>query len=41
VKFKEPGTILQTNSYTGVTEPWVGENMYLAAGQGMLLSLKK
>jgi hypothetical protein len=41
VKFKEPGTILQTNSYTGVTEPWVGENMYLAAGQGMLLSWKK
>ena len=41
MKFKEPGTILQTNSYTGVTEPWVGENNYLAAGQGMLLSLKK
>ena len=41
VKFKEPGTILQTNSYTGVTEPWAGENTYLAAGQGMLLSLKK
>ncbi len=40
VRFKKPGTILQTNSYTGQLAPWAGENNWLAAGQGMLLSLK-
>lgn len=38
VRFKEPGQIVQTNSYTGRTTPWAGENNWLAPGQGMLLS---
>lgn len=41
VKFKEPGQVMQTNSYSGATHPWAGENNWLAPGQGMLLSLKK
>lgn len=41
VAFKLPGTVLQTNSYTGQTHPWAGENIWLAPGQGMLLSVKK
>lgn len=41
VRFRQPGTILQTNSYTGRTESWRGENNWLAPGQGMLLSLEK
>jgi hypothetical protein len=41
VKFKAAGTILQTNSYTGGEQPWAGENVWLAPGQGMLLSVKK
>jgi hypothetical protein len=39
VRFKREGTILQTNSYTGQTTRWAGENNWLAAGQGMLLQL--
>lgn len=41
VKFRQDGTIMQTNSYSGRTNPWHGENNWLAAGQGMLLSLRK
>lgn len=40
VRFKREGTILQTNSYTGRTARWAGENNWLAAGQGMLLQLQ-
>ena len=40
VKFKAAGTVLQTNSYTGAEYPWGGENVWLAPGQGMLLSVK-
>jgi hypothetical protein len=40
VKFKQPGRIMQTSAYTGQTAPWGGENNWLAAGQGMLLSLE-
>jgi hypothetical protein len=41
VRFKSPGQIMQVNAYTGTTNPWAGENNWLAAGQGMLLSLAK
>ncbi|MHB8863065.1 MAG: hypothetical protein ACYC6N_11715 [Pirellulaceae bacterium] len=41
VRFKPAGKIFQTNSYTGETSEWRGENNWLAAGQGMLLSLGK
>jgi hypothetical protein len=41
IKFRQAGTIMQTNSYTGQTSAWRGENNWLAAGQGMLLSLTK
>ena len=40
VKFKQPGRIMQTSAYTSQTAPWGGENNWLAAGQGMLLSLE-
>ncbi len=40
IRFQRPGKILQTNSYTGQTGPWVGESNWLAPGQGMLLSLE-
>jgi len=40
VKFKKTGQVLMTNAYSGHTGPWVGENVFLAAGQGILLSLK-
>jgi hypothetical protein len=39
IRFKEAGPIEQVNSYSGRTEPWVGENNWLAPGQGMLLCL--
>lgn len=41
VSFKETGDIYMINPYTGNTVPWAGENNWLAAGQGMLLKLKK
>lgn len=40
-EFKTPGEIQMVNAYTGRIEPWVGENNWLAPGQGMLLCLKK
>jgi hypothetical protein len=39
VKFRQPGRIMLTSAYTGETAPWGGENMWLAPGQGMLLSI--
>jgi hypothetical protein len=39
--FKEKGDLFMINPYSGNTEPWAGENNWLAAGQGMLLKLKK
>ena len=39
VKFRQPGRVIQTSAYTGQTTPWGGEDNWLAAGQGMLLSL--
>jgi len=41
IRFKWPGRIMQVNAYTGSVHPWVGENNWLAPGQGMLLSLRK
>lgn len=40
VSFKEKGDLFMINSYSGKTVPWVGENNWLAAGQGMLLKLQ-
>lgn len=39
VRPKSAGKIMHVNAYTGVIEPWAGENNWLAAGQGMLLVL--
>lgn len=41
VRFKRAGTIKMINAYTGRCEPWVGENNWLAAGQGMFLCLER
>jgi hypothetical protein len=41
VKFRDSGTIHFVNAYTGNKDLWQGENDWLAAGQGMLLSLEK
>ena len=41
LKFKETGQIQRVSAYTGSTDAWVGEDCWLAAGQGMLLCLKK
>lgn len=41
VKFKEDGEIQRVSAYTGQINPWQGEDRWLAAGQGMLLCLKK
>lgn len=41
VQFKEPGQVMRVSAYTGSTDPWVGEDCWLAPGQGMLLCLKK
>ncbi len=41
IRFKQDGRVMHTNSYTGATHPWDGEDRWFAAGQGMLLSLAK
>ncbi len=41
VAFKEPGQVNRVSAYTGATGSWGGEDCWLAAGQGMLLCLKK
>jgi len=41
ISFKQPGRVMHTNSYTGATHPWEGEDHWFAPGQGMLLSLEK
>ena len=41
LEFKERGEVQQVNAYTSLLQPWGGENGWLAAGQGMLLCLKK
>ncbi len=41
VQFKEPGQVMRVSAYTGSTDPWRGEDCWLAPGQGMLLCLKK
>ncbi|MBP6964152.1 MAG: hypothetical protein KBC96_07090 [Armatimonadetes bacterium] len=41
VQFKESGQIMRVSAYTGSTDPWRGEDCWLAAGQGMLLCLQK
>jgi len=41
IRFKQNGRVMHTNSYTGATHPWDGEDRWFAAGQGMLLSLAK
>ena len=40
-KFKDQGTVMMTNPYTGETAPFGGENGWLAPGSGVLLSLAK
>lgn len=40
IDFKVPGAIHMVNAYTGGLTPWSGENNWLAAGQGMLLTVK-
>ncbi|MFH1707235.1 MAG: hypothetical protein ABIF71_04895 [Planctomycetota bacterium] len=40
-QFKTHGPILCINAYTGKREPWAGENNWLAAGQGMLLTVER
>lgn len=39
VQFKEEGTVMITSPYTGLTIPLGGENVWLAPGQGVLLSV--
>lgn len=41
LQFKDEGQIMRVSAYTGRTEPWVGEDCWLAPGQGLLLCLKK
>lgn len=41
ISFKKPGTVMVVNAYTGNTEPWAGENVWLAPGQGMLMTVKE
>lgn len=38
LRFKDPGEVHFVNAYTGTMMPWVGENNWLAPGQGMLLT---
>ncbi len=40
VRFKAPGRVHLINPYSGAEEVWVGENNWLAPGQGMLLHLR-
>lgn len=39
--FKSPGPIEMVNTYNGFIQPWTGENVWLAAGQGVLLTRKR
>lgn len=39
VKFKDEGKVFLTHSYTGLTQSFGGEQVWLAPGQGMLLHL--
>ena len=41
IKFKGEGNIQRVSAYSGSTDAWSGEDCWLAAGQGMLLCLKK
>jgi hypothetical protein len=41
VTFKEKGSIWQVNNYTGASEPWTGERVWIAPGQGTILFLKR
>lgn len=41
LQFKDAGQVTRVSAYTGSTDPWGGEDCWLAAGQGMLLGLKK
>ena len=41
LQFKGAGQIQRVSAYTGITDAWGGEDCWLAAGQGMLLCLKK
>ncbi len=41
VTFKESGRVQYVSAYSGAIGNWGGENAWLAAGQGMLLCLKK
>lgn len=41
LSFKDQGTIYQINNYTGDSEPWSGEDKWIAPGQGRILFVKK
>jgi len=38
IRFKTPGRIMTVSPYTGQHVPWAGEQIWLAPGQGMLLT---
>lgn len=38
ISFKAPGDVQFVSPYTGALSPWVGENVWLAPGQGTLLA---
>jgi hypothetical protein len=39
LQFKQAGPVHVINAYTGQAEPWAGEQIWLAPGQGMLLGV--
>lgn len=39
--FKVPGTIEMVSPYSGAIQPWQGEQVWLAAGQGVLLTVAR
>lgn len=41
IRFRDAGTVMMVNAYTGNAQPWGGENGWLAPGQGMLLFVKR
>lgn len=41
VQFKQEGQVCRVSAYTGSTDPFGGEDCWLAAGQGMLLCVRK
>lgn len=40
VKFKSPGAVQVVNAYTATSQPWTGEHVWFAPGQGQLLTVQ-